>query len=81
MAIEEHNRQNMIEALKKHAEGKIAKHKANVEVALKNSTMIGEHSDIIESVEKEIHSIGRYKEQLDVIKKYFEQQDPFKSQQ
>ena len=81
MAIEEHNRQNMIEALKKHAEGKIAKHKANVEVALKNSTMIGEHSDIIESVEKEIHAIGKYKEQLDVIKKYFEQQDPFKSQQ
>ena len=45
-------RTQMIEAIKAHAKGHIEKHKMNVEIALQNSVMIGEHNDIMESVEK-----------------------------
>ena len=36
----------LLEAIKKHNEGKIALHKANIAVYLKNPAGIGEHSDI-----------------------------------
>ena len=45
-------REAIKEALIKHAEGHIAKHKTNIEVYLKQSVGIGEHSDILESIEK-----------------------------
>jgi septum formation topological specificity factor MinE len=73
----EYNRTNMINAMKEHAKGHIQKHRMNVEIALKNSTMIGEHSDVLESVEKELEVIAKYDDQLSVINKYFEQ-DPLK---
>ena len=61
----------MIKALRQHAEGHIAKHKANVEVYLENPAGVGEHTDILESIEKEIDIIAKYQDQIDVIKKYF----------
>jgi hypothetical protein len=73
----EYNRKNMLEALEEHAKGHIEKHKMNVEIALKNSMMIGEHPDVMESIEKELKVIAEYDDQLDVIKKYFKQ-DPLK---
>jgi len=75
--MQEYNRKNMIQAIKDHAKGHIKKHSMNVEIALKNSTMIGEHPDVLESVEKELEIIAKYDDQLDVISKYFEQ-DPLK---
>ncbi len=62
----------LLQALRQHAEGQIAKHKANVDVYLNNTTGIGEHSDIVETIEKELNHIGKYKEQLDVLKEYFD---------
>ena len=44
----------LLEAIKKHNEGKIALHKANIAVYLKNPAGIGEHSDIAEAVECEL---------------------------
>ena len=38
-------REQIIEALKKHAEGHIEKHKANVEVLLQKTAGIAEHPD------------------------------------
>ncbi len=35
----------LLQALRQHAEGQIAKHKANVDVYLNNTTGIGEHSE------------------------------------
>tara|TARA_Y100001972_G_C7603629_1_gene302493 strand:- start:524 stop:658 length:135 start_codon:yes stop_codon:yes gene_type:complete len=43
-----------------------------VDIYLNTATGIGEHSDIIETIEKELNHIGKYKEQLDVLKTYFE---------
>ena len=64
-------RDQMIKALLAHAQGDIEKHKANVEIYLTNPAGIGEHSDIMESIEKEIDIIAKYQDQIDVIQKYF----------
>jgi hypothetical protein len=58
-------------ALEAHAKGHIEKHRINIEVYLTNSVGIGEHSDIIETIEKELDEIARYQDHLDIIKKYF----------
>jgi len=42
-----------------------------VEVYLTNPVGIGEHSDIIEAIEKELDEIAKYQDHLDIIKKYF----------
>jgi len=73
----EYNRKNMIEAIKEHAKGHIKKHSMNVEIYLKNAAGVGEHPDIMEAVEKELKIIAEYDDQLEVIRKYFEQ-DPLK---
>ena len=64
-------REKMIEALVAHAKGHIEKHKANVEIYLANPVGIGEHSDLIEAVEKELNMIAEYHDQLEVLEKYF----------
>jgi len=65
------NRELMIQAIKQHAIGHIEKHKANVEIYLSNSVGIGEHGDIIETIEKELNIIAQYHDQLEVLDKYF----------
>ena len=47
-------REVIIEALKKHAEGHIEKHRANVEVLLEKTAGIAEHPDTLETIEKEL---------------------------
>ena len=62
-------RQMIYDALVKHAEGQIAKHKTNVEVYMTNAVGVGEHTDILESIGKEINHIGKYVEQIEVLEK------------
>jgi len=64
-------RDKIKESLIAHAEGHIKKHSANVEIHLNNSIGIGEHSDIIETIEKELEMIAKYDDQLHVLRKYF----------
>ena len=64
-------REQLIKALLAHAQGDIAKHKANVEVYLTSPVGIGEHSNIIEAIEQELDMIAKYQDQIDVINKYF----------
>jgi len=66
------NKKILLQALKAHAQGNIDKHKANVDIYLRNAIGIGEHSDIVETIEKEIDHIAKYEDQLEVIKKHFE---------
>ena len=56
-------RENIIEAVKKHAEGHIEKHKTNVEVLLQKPVGIGEHGDILTEIEKELKIVAEYDEQ------------------
>ncbi len=64
-------REQIIKALLTHAQGDIAKHKANVEVYLSNPAGIGEHSDVMGAIEEELNMIAKYQDQIDVIQKYF----------
>ena len=64
-------RPQLISALLAHANGEIAKHKANVEIYLEHPVGIGEHSDITEAIGLELDKISRYHDQLEVLNKYF----------
>ena len=64
-------REQLIKALLAHAQGDIAKHKANVEIYLTNPVGIGEHSNVVEAIEEVLNHIAKYQDQIDVINKYF----------
>ena len=64
-------REQLIKALLAHAQGDIAKHKANIEVYLANPVGIGEHSNIVEAIEQELDMIAKYQDQIDIINKCF----------
>ena len=64
-------RDQLIAALKAHAQGEIAMHKANVEVYLQSPVGIGEHSDITQAMQGELDKIARWDDQLEVLNKYF----------
>ena len=64
-------RRMMYDALIAHAKGHIEKHKANVDIYLNQSVGIGEHGDIIETIEKELNIIAQYDDQLEMLEKYF----------
>ena len=65
----------ILNASKSYYVGLINKHIANVEIYLNKSTGIGEHSDILASVDKEIAEIGKYDDRLSMILKYFERRE------
>jgi Skp family chaperone for outer membrane proteins len=64
-------RDQILDAVVKHAKGQIAVHKTNVDVYLKNPAGIGEHSDITEAVIAEVEKIAHYDDVLEMIGKYF----------
>tara|TARA_A100001015_G_C15042410_1_gene740668 strand:- start:5771 stop:5986 length:216 start_codon:yes stop_codon:yes gene_type:complete len=64
-------RASLINAVKKHAEGHIAKHIANIEVYLNNPVGIGEHNQIIEAIEEQLDMIAKYNDQIEMIDNYF----------
>ena len=64
-------RDQIIRALIAHAHGDIEKHRANIEVYLSNPAGVGEHTDILESIEKELNAIAKYDDQIEVLNKYF----------
>lgn len=68
-------RDMILNASKSYYVGLINKHIANVEIYLSKSTGIGEHSDILASVDKEIAEIGKYDDRLSMILKYFERRE------
>ena len=61
----------MIDALKQHAKAHIDKHRMNVEVYLNNPVGVGEHPQILDTIEKELEEIANYDDQLNVLNKYF----------
>ena len=63
-------RDQLIKALLAHAQGDIAKHKANVEIYLTNPVGIGAHSNVMEAIEEELNMMAKYQDQIDIINKY-----------
>jgi len=64
-------KKEIVKSMVQHAEGQIAKHKINVEIFLQKAVGVGEHNDVLETIEKEINCIGKYEEQIEVLKKHF----------
>lgn len=62
----------LLGALKSYYVGNINKHIANVEIFLRTSVGIGEHSDIQGSIDKELEAIDKYDARLSMLIKYFE---------
>ncbi len=65
-----HMREQLLRAVLAHAQGEIAKHRANVEVYLEHPAGIGEHSDISDAIENELNTIAKYHDQIEVLQKY-----------
>ena len=62
----------LLSAIKSYYVGHINKHIANIEVYLRTSVGIGEHSDIIESIDKEMDKVAMYDDKISMVVKYFE---------
>ena len=66
-------RTQILESLRSHALGHINKHKMNIEIYLRNPAGIGEHSDIMETIEAELKQISEYHDQLEILDTYFKE--------
>ena len=64
-------KEQLLKAVLAHANGEIAKHRANVNVYLEHPAEIGEHYDITEAIQCELDKIARYHDQIEVVNKYF----------
>ena len=66
-------RTEMLKGVKAHAKAHIEKHRINVEVYLRNPVGVGEHSDIMDAIEKELAHMAEYEDHLEMINKYFKE--------
>ena len=64
-------RDQMIAAATKHAEAELELHKTNIEVYMQKVVGIGEHSDIIETIQKELDAMAAADDRLEMLNKYF----------
>tara|TARA_R100000008_G_scaffold76587_1_gene56529 strand:- start:1456 stop:1692 length:237 start_codon:yes stop_codon:yes gene_type:complete len=60
-------RDDFLKASKKHFEAQIEKHRVNIENMLNNSVGVGEHPDIMESIEKELEVMASYHDKLEML--------------
>ena len=66
-------RKEMLKAVRKHAEAHIEKHRMNIEVYLRNPVGVGEHSDIMDAIEKELAHMAEYQDHLEILDLYFKE--------
>jgi hypothetical protein len=64
-------KQQMIEAARKHAEAEVQLHRTNINVYMEKVVGIGEHSDIIETIQKELDAMATADDRLEMLNKYF----------
>ena len=61
----------MINATRSYLVGGVNKHLANIEVYMNQTVGIGEHSDIIETIDLELDKAAAYHDKLEILTKYF----------
>ena len=71
-------RDKIIQAMKDHAVGHIKKHKMNVDIYFDKAVGVGgeAHPDILETIEKELNIVAMYDDQLEMLNKYFKEDEP-----
>jgi len=62
---------SIVKALKKKLEGDIERSKCNINVYLNQSVGIGEHIDIVETVEKELTKLAEAQDKLETLEQTF----------
>jgi|TARA_B100001057_G_C22442544_1_gene791795 hypothetical protein len=65
-------KEQLLLACRMHAEGELERAKTNFMVYLNNPVGIGEHSDIVEAMQKELSTMGHASERLEMLSKHFE---------
>ena len=66
---------SIVKALKKKLEGDIERSKCNINVYLNQSVGIGEHIDIVETVEKELTKLAAAEAKLETLINKFSTKD------
>ena len=66
---------SIVKALKKKLEGDIQRSKCNINVYLNQSVGIGEHIDIVETVEKELTKLAEAEDKLETLINNFSTKD------
>lgn len=61
----------ILDALFAQAQGNIAKAKVNIEIYLQAPVGIGEHADILASIQEQVDIIAHEKERIEVLREYF----------
>ena len=66
---------SIVKALKKKLEGDIAVHKTNISIYMNNTVGIGEHIDIVETVDKELVKLCEAEDKLATLINNFSTKD------
>ena len=65
-------REQLLSTAVAHAKAEIQLHKTNVDVYLQGSMGIGEHSDIMETIQGELDKMASAHDRLEMLNVYFE---------
>ena len=65
-----HLREDILKSQIAYYNGKIAKHKQNVDIYLNQPVGIGEHSDVMGAIDGEINAIAQAHEKIQIINHY-----------
>jgi len=60
-------RDDLLQASKLHFKAQIEKHRINVENLLNNSVGVGEHPDLMETIESELEKMSNYHDKLEML--------------
>tara|TARA_B100000085_G_C18497439_1_gene493987 strand:- start:1004 stop:1210 length:207 start_codon:yes stop_codon:yes gene_type:complete len=61
----------IVSAARKHAQAELELHRANIEVYMRQVVGIGEHSDIIETIQKELDKMAQAQDRIDMLDQHF----------
>ena len=64
-------REHFLQASRLHFQAHIEKHRVNVENLLENAVGVGEHGDVMDTIEKEMEEMARYHDLLEMTDTYF----------
>ena len=61
----------LVNAMRSYLQGNIDKHIANIRLHLSNTAGVAEHSDHIETIERELGIVAEFEDKLSVLERYF----------
>ena len=61
----------LVKAARMHAEGELERAKTNILGYMNQSVGIGEHSDIVEAIQKELDTMAMAEDRIEMLKKHF----------